>query len=224
MKFSGFSSTKPNTQTTSEQTRALRSNPGSSEEDKSKKIAHAKRLLNNSKSQNLFEKNPIRTNSKNNRLKKMKNRLDRQRNLINEITSIKQQMSTRIPQKLQKRSTSRTNRRNTVLPKETSSQNPNRILASRSRSRTGNSNSKMPKTSTKKVGINKIAHHTSKLSRNNSSNNTKSLKTQSFMNSTATYYNKGNKYSGKSMSGNKPRVYPTKDQCNKDSIYTTKGK
>jgi len=173
VKGSGMCTTKPNTLNNSDNVNGLGSSNTIelSKSDKSKK----KNTLKNCKSQTCFEKNPINSKSKFNRLRKIKHDLDKQQNLINEIHNIKDRTDKQRVNKL-KRSTSRNSRRNsqfTGQPNDVKNKN----LLTRSRSKTDfdsstknevekvNESKKQPKKTTMYTLNEK---HQKKLSRNNS--------------------------------------------------------
>ena len=245
IKFSGLSTTKPNTLASPNDAKELGSNPASSEVNKSKKLKEKKTMLQNCKSQTCFQKNPIHSSSRFNRLKKIKKKLDKQQNLISEISYIKKNMDVKknAASRL-KRSTSRTNRRNTLHQEK--SLNDKKGLIPRSRSRTEfhtqtmNEAMKESKNKPKKTTVYtlKDQHHT-RLSRNNSGEE-KDLKSKSFLrptySSSVTYKShlKSDSYStflskkpvtGKktSISGVKPKfTYAGKSKnLSKEPMYKT---
>lgn len=185
IKFGGLSTTKPTTHNYSEKTRAFGSS--TTEETKSGKIKNKKNALKNCKSQTCFQKNPIHSHTRFNRLKKIKKNLDKQQTLINEIYNIKESLE-RKAAKL-KRSTSRTNRRNTLLHETGSLSNNTKVIRSRSKTDFNPQKHKdsVPKPVSKKTNIytldsrdvsNNYEHQ--KLSRN-PSQEPKELKSKSFV-------------------------------------------
>lgn len=141
-------------------------------------------MLKNCKSQNCFEKNPIQNSGRFNRLKKIKKDLDKHQTLINEINNIKESLERKNQAKL-KRSTSRTNRRNTLFTDNPRTNSQQAKLLTRSRSKTDFQSQNRP--GTEKTGpkpqpsmyaLNEKNHQ--KLSRNNS-REPKDLKTKSFL-------------------------------------------
>lgn len=137
VKLGGLSTTHPNTLSNSGKAANALSSNNTADKNKSEKMKDRKQNLKDSRSQKCFEKNPIAYGGKYNRLKKIKKKLDKHQSIINEITNIKEEIDKKKQQKI-KRSTSRTNRRNTVLNNNLSSrqgQTQNAMII-RSRSKT----------------------------------------------------------------------------------------
>jgi hypothetical protein len=177
VKLHGLSTTKPGTLNNSDNANRMTS------VEKSEKVK--KNTLKNSKSQSWFEKNPIYSKGKFSRLRKIKQDLDKQQNLINEINNIRYNLDKQKASQV-KRSTSRSNRRNTVLS-GTQNTSQNKKLISRSRSKTDfvshapNSNQINQNLNPQKTTMYTLTEKaTKKLSRNNS-RDSKTLKTKSFL-------------------------------------------
>ena len=182
--------TKPTTIISSDKTKDF-SSTATSDANKSEKVVDRNNTLKNCKSQVWFQKNPVYSTNKANRLKKLKHNLDKQQHIINEINNIKGSIHER---KLGKqRSNSRNHCKNEDL-KDINKENCAINKWSRSRSKTDfeSKPKQQDKKNTKKTNIYTLNENkNSKLSRNDCKEPA-NIKTKSFLkpstNSTTSVY------------------------------------